>query len=230
MSENFIFLAAIQLMILLLAISIHESAHAWVAAMLGDPTAKDLGRITLNPLRHLDPFGSVVLPIMLIFGGIPVFGWGRPAPVLSAKLEQPRRDDLLVAAAGPAANLLLGITAAVVLWISLHVLGDEARDPALLTLLHDFEGGANLAHFPLIFTLIQFVYINSFMAIFHLLPVPPFDGGQILLQFLPPDWALKFDRVRPYGHLIVILLSFTPLLILVSVPVLIVLSLIINLG
>lgn len=230
MNETFIFLAAVQLMILLLAISIHESAHALVSDWLGDPTGKDLGRITLNPLPHLEPFGTVVLPIMLIVSGIPVFGWGRPTPVTSANLRHPARDSLLVAVAGPAANLLIATATSVILWISLHAIGDGARQAAMLTLVRDFERGADFAHFPLIFTLFQFAYINAFLAIFHLLPVPLFDGGEILLQFLPPDWALKFDRLRPYGHLIVILLSFTPLLILVSVPVLFVLSVIINLG
>jgi Zn-dependent protease len=230
MNENFIFLAAIQVLILLLAISIHESAHGWVAERCGDPTARSLGRISLNPLKHLDLFGSILLPIMLLIGGVPIFGWGRPAPVTSSNIQRRGRDEILVAVAGPAANLLIAVGASVALWVALRVAGDGAREAAYLTLLRDFESGANFAHFPLAFTLVQFAYINAFLAIFHLLPVPPFDGGQLMLHILPPDWALKLERVRPYGVLVVILLSFTPLLILVSVPVLIVLSLIINLG
>lgn len=230
MSEDFIFLAALQIMILLLAVSIHEAAHAWVAERCGDPTGSSLGRISLNPLKHLDPFGSIMLPIMLVVSGIPVFGWGRPVPVTSSNLKQPERDSLIVAGAGPAANLLLAVIGSFVLWISLHTLGEEAREAALLTLLRQFDTGISIAHFPVVFTLVQFVYINAFLAIFNLLPVLPFDGGQILLQYLPPDWAVKFARLRPYGGLIVIGLSFTPLLLVMSLPVLVVLSLIINLG
>ena len=230
MVENFIFLAAVQILILVLAISIHEAAHAWVAERCGDPTASSLGRISLNPLKHLDPFGSILLPIMLVLGGAPVFGWGRPSPVTTSNLKQPGRDALVVAAAGPAANLLFAVATSLVLWISLRILGDGAREAAYLTLLRQFDAGIDSAHFPLAFTLVQFAYINAFLAIFNFLPVLPFDGGQILLQFLPPDWALKFTRLRPYGGLIVIGLSFTPLLLVMSLPVLVVLSLIINLG
>jgi Zn-dependent protease len=230
MNENFIFLAAVQLMILLLAISVHESAHAWVAQLCGDETASTLGKITLNPMHHLDLFGSILLPIMLVISGVPVFGWGRPTQVVSGNLRRPGRDEIIVAAAGPAANLLIAIGASIVLWISLRTVGDGAREAAYLTLLRNFEAAASFDHFPLSFTLVQFAYINAFLAIFNLLPVPPFDGGQILLQILPPDWALKFAGLRPYGVLIVIGLAITNVLTLISLPVLVVLSVIINLG
>lgn len=227
--QNLLFVGGIQILILLLAISVHEAAHAWTALRQGDATAAELGRVTLNPLRHLDPVGSLLLPLLLVFAGGPVFGWARPTPVDARKLRDPRRDLLRVTAAGPLSNLLLSAAAAAVLAVVVRLLGPEAREVAYLSLLRDIEAASALPHFPLMFTLVQVAFLNGFLAVFNLIPIPPLDGGQILLQILPPDWARRVAAVRPFGFMIVLALAMLNVLSLLVLPIYVALSLIINL-
>ncbi len=225
MGTTVAFTVVVQLLLLLLSISAHEAAHAWVADRCGDSTARLLGRVSLNPLRHLDPFGSVLLPLLLaglpLLGAalqVPVFGWGRPPLVLVRNLRRPYWNSLAISAAGPAVNLLLAGLATVAVGIAAAVLGGDARKAAMATLVYQIdEGTGRLAGFPLMFTLVRLATINAFLAVFNLLPVPPLDGGQIALQTLPADWAEKLAGLRPYGLMIgmaMAMLWVVPLLVL----------------
>lgn len=223
----------VEILILLFAISAHESAHAWMADRCGDPTARQLGRVTLNPFKHLDPFGSVLLPLILFVAGAPMFGWARPTPVLTRNLRRPRRDGILVSAAGPLSNLAISLVSALMLAIAVRALpgGREAATTALQ--MNFFRDGAapvvGLHNFPLLFTLVQLSYLNGFLAIFNLVPIPPLDGGQIVIDLMPADWAQKFAALRPFGFMIVMGLGMFGVLSLASAPLVAGLWLIIHL-
>jgi Zn-dependent protease len=214
-----LFTALVQLLLLWLSISAHEAAHGWVAERCGDPTARLLGKVTLNPLRHLDLAGSVLLPAALLAFGLPVFfGWGRPAYWVTRNLRRPYWDSLVVRAAGPAANLLLALAAMAAVAVAIPALGEEARKAAALSIpfFGDEGAGARLAGFPLMFTLVRLAALNAFLAVFNLLPLPPLDGGQIALQLLPADWAAKLAAMRPFGFVIgLALFSFGVVAVLV---------------
>jgi Zn-dependent protease len=222
----------VEILILLFAISAHESAHAWMADRCGDPTARQLGRVTLNPFRHLDPFGSLLLPLILFVAGAPMFGWARPTPVVTRNLRRPRRDGILVSAAGPLSNLAISLASALLLAVAVRVL-PGGRETASVALQMNFfrDGGAaiGLANFPFLFTLVQLSYLNGFLAIFNLVPIPPLDGGQILTDLMPYDWAQKFAALRPFGFMIVMGLGMFGLLSLASAPLIAGLWLIIHL-
>ena len=228
MTSTAIFSVLVQLLLLWLAVSIHESAHAWTADFCGDPTARTLGRATLNPLRHVDLLGSLLFPGLLLMFGWPVFGWGRPAPVLEEKLRRPGRDGLLVASAGSLANLFVVGVATVAIVVMVRVLGPEARQAAFLTLIQQ-AGAERLRAFPVMFTLVRLASVNAFVAAFNLIPLPPLDGGQIALRLLPPDWAARLAAIRPYGFMIGVLaaVGLVPLLLL---PFYGILGLVINLS
>lgn len=174
------------------AIVFHEVAHGYVARLLGDPTAFALGRLSLNPLRHVDPVGTVVVPGMLALAHLPVFGWAKPVPVVAQRLNNPRRDMMLVAAAGPGTNLLLAAIGAVILGLVVRASGGTAAEGGVLAFI-----GLNL---------INFVAINVFLALFNLLPIPPFDGSHIVEGLLPRRWAAQFGRVRQLGFMLVLVL------------------------
>jgi Zn-dependent protease len=201
LTPNPVFIAAVQLLLLLLAVSVHGAAQAWMAALCGDPTASGLGGTSLNPLRHFDVLGSLLFPALLLAFGFPVFGWGRPLPVVDANLRRPGWDGILVALAGPAANLLLSAAAIVALIVSIHALGGEARQAAFGSLAFS-PGVDRLGSYPVMFTLVRMAAINTFVAAFQLVPLPPLDGGQIALRLLPPDWAARLAATRPYGFII----------------------------
>jgi Zn-dependent protease len=177
---------------LVIAIVFHEVSHGFVARALGDPTAHRLGRLSLNPIRHVDPFGTVILPAILKLSGLPVFGWAKPVPVQKALLRNPRRDMMLVAAAGPGSNLAMAVIGAV-----------------LLGLLLRFTGGGEATGLALGFlalNLLNFILINVFLALFNLLPVPPFDGGHIIEGLLPPRLAERYGELHKYALLVMIVL------------------------
>jgi Zn-dependent protease len=211
-TANFVFSAGVQILLLWLSVSAHEAAHAWVASRRGDETARLLGRLSLNPLRHLDFAGSVFLPLTLVAVGLPVLvGWGRPAPVLPQNLRRPGRDDVLVYAAGPLANLMLALLAAVALGVVVAVTGAHAT---AIDALGDLTGmaAAGKASFPAIFTLMHMATLNSILAAFHLIPLPPLDGGQIALRLFPPDWAAKLATLSLPGLMIGMVLGLFALL------------------
>ena len=236
MGTTLIFTAVVQLLLVLLSISAHEAAHAWVADRCGDSTARLLGRVSLNPLRHLDPFGSVLLPLLLAglpllspMLQVPVFGWGRPPLVLSRNLRRPYWNSLMVSAAGPAVNLLLAGLATIAVGFAAAAIGADARKAALATLVYQIDDGTGrLAGFPLMFTLVRLATINAFLAVFNLLPLPPLDGGQIALQTLPADWAEKLAGLRPYGLMIGMALAMLWVVPLLVLPFHFILLLVIN--
>jgi Zn-dependent protease len=201
LTPNLVFIAAVQLLLLLFAVSLHGAAQAWMAALCGDPTASQLGGTSLNPLRHFEVMGSLMFPALLLAFGFPLFGWGRPLPVVDANLRRPGWDGILVALAGPAANLLLSAAATVALIVGVHVLGAEARQAAFASLTNPL-GADKLGSFPVMFTLVRMASINACVAAFQLIPLPPLDGGQIALRLLPPDWAARLAAIRPYGFII----------------------------
>ena len=216
MTPDFLFSALVQVLLLWLAISIHEAAHAWAASRCGDATARELGRLSLNPLRHLDPLGSVLFPSLLLAFGWPLFGWGRTTPVVAKNLRRPFWHDLLVIAAGPAANLLVAGAATVAIVATLQAVGTEGREAAFQALFPP-TGGAKAGSFPLMFTLVRLAVINAGLAVFNLIPLPPLDGGQIALHLLPPDWSARLAAVRPYGFMIGVLaaVGLVPLLVVI---------------
>jgi Zn-dependent protease len=229
MDATFFFTAGVRYLILLFAISVHEAAHAWTADRLGDPTARGFGRTSLNPLRHLDLFGSILLPLLLLAFGTPAFfGWGRPAPVVAQNLRDPRRHDILVALAGPAANFLLAALATVAFAVAVDRAGVSGQQAAVLSLAHQESRAAGLAGFPVVYTLLHLAIVNAFLGVFNLIPVPPLDGGRIAYHLLPPDWAERLAAVRPYGFMIGMAVAMFNLVTLALLPFFFVLSLLIN--
>jgi Zn-dependent protease len=176
------------------AITLHEAAHGYVARHFGDPTAEALGRITLNPLRHIDPIGTVLVPAMLYLTAGPqfVFGWAKPVPVNFGNLRHPKRDMLWVAAAGPFANFAMAFLWMVALRLAV---GDDAVAS---------EGLARMAQIG--------VSVNLVLMALNLLPIPPLDGGRIAVSLLPTRAALAWSRLEPFGFIIIVVLMFTPLL------------------
>ena len=190
------------LLVLLVSLTIHESAHAWTANRLGDPTARRLGRISLNPAVHIDPIGTLLLPLVAFMAGGLIFGWAKPVPVNPLNLKNYRRDFLVIAAAGPASNVLLATAA------SLLMRAGPAGAAA--------SGGIASALFDIGFMVIQ---LNVLLAVFNMIPIPPLDGGNVLAGLLPGPLADGYDRaVRPYGFMILLVLMMTGTLSYVIVP------------
>jgi Zn-dependent protease len=192
---------------ILLAITFHEAAHGFVADRKGDPTAKYLGRLTLNPLAHIDPFGTILLPLMLYAGPLllagqpgPVFGYAKPVPVNFMNLRRPKADMVWVAAAGPLTNLGL----AVVSGLALRALGAFSG----VGLADGGGGGGFRIAQPIAEMLVYSVAINVFLMVFNLLPIPPLDGGRVLVGALPEAASRRVAALEPYGMMIVLLLIF----------------------
>ena len=200
---------AIQLAIILFAISFHESAHAWTALKFGDTTARDLGRISLNPIRHIDPVGSILVPIMLyVFSGM-IFGAAKPTPVDLRRTRNPRMANLAVSAAGPVSNLLL----ATIGIVALRIIG--ATDPSVMADLLEALRGRRFAAgalAPIAYVLFFFVLVNVSLAVFNLLPIPPLDGSGVVVSLVGAPAARIYATIAPFGFLILILLIVTPVL------------------
>lgn len=179
--------------VLLFSLTVHEMAHAVTADWFGDPTARRLGRISLNPAVHIDPVGTIMLPLLGLLAGGFVFGWAKPVPVNPANLKNHRQDFLVIAAAGPASNVLMAVAASLLLGLVPGGLGAS-------------EGMAGaMATFG--FAMVQ---LNLLLAVFNMLPIPPLDGGNVVAGILPEALAARYDRlVRPYGFVILIVLMAT---------------------
>jgi len=190
MNPNTLFQIATWLVPLIIAIVFHEVAHGLVARRLGDPTAEERGRLSLNPIRHVDPFGTIILPLILAISHAPIFGWAKPVPINYRRLRNPRRDMVLVALAGPGMNLLLAVLGAVVLAATLSL---SSNPNGLASAL--IAGNA-----------LNFVLINLFLALFNLLPIPPFDGGHVVQGLLPPPLATSFGKIGRYALLVLVVL------------------------
>jgi len=190
----------IRIFVLLFALSVHEAAHAWAALKLGDPTAYRLGRITLNPIPHIDPIGTIIFPLMLIVMRAPfLFGYAKPVPVNPLNLRNPKRDNLLISAAGPLSNL----TVAFLAFMGMIIL--KYLDPNVFV----SRGGFS---YLILLILYNFIILNVILATFNLIPVPPLDGSGVLMGFLSDEAAQKYDQIRPYGMIIIIVLWFTGVL------------------
>jgi Zn-dependent protease len=211
---EFITKVSVRAIPILSAITLPEVAHGWMARCFGDRTAEMLGRLSLNPLRHIDPVGTLLVPGLLLFIGAPVFGWAKPVPVATGGLRKPRTAAIVVALAGPAANLLMAA-----MWCA--VLAAIARSNVYETLDYWIEFMAQAG-----------IVINVMLAVLKLLPIPPLDGGRIVATLLPPRAAVRFERVEAFGLLIVlglvVLPPFQPLLRLLFEPSLRAIGFVIN--
>ena len=180
--------------VLLFSLTVHEMAHAWTADRLGDPTARLLGRVTLNPIAHIDPIGTILFPLIAIVTGVPILGWAKPVPVNVRQLRNDRRDYMLVAAAGPASNIVMAVAAAALIAlvpVSALVIGEPTVSAPLARLLT------------------VMVRLNVLLAVFNMLPIPPLDGGNVLSGLLPRDAARLLDYIRPYGFIVLYALILT---------------------
>ena len=187
---------------ILLAITVHEVAHGWVADRLGDRTARLAGRLTLNPIKHIDPIGTLILPLaMYAFTGF-VFGWAKPVPVDPRNLTSPRRDMAFVAVAGPASNLIMAFGWAVLMALGVHGMGQGSWYGEPLALMAQIG-----------------VFVNLLLMVFNLLPIPPLDGGRVLVSAVPPRIAAQIERIEPFGFIILLVLLFTGVLSMTILPI-----------
>ncbi len=192
----------LQLSVLFFSVIIHEVAHGYIAYKRGDSTAKQLGRLTLNPVSHIDIFGSILLPLVLLIANAPVFGWAKPVPVNPARLYKPKTDMLWVSLAGCAANFLLAIAAA---------LG--------MLLIRNFATSDMSVLIPAYQILQTILIINIVLPVLNLIPIPPLDGSRIVYYLLPTELAVKYDSISPYGFFIIFALLFTGILWKIISPV-----------
>lgn len=183
------------MIVLISSLSVHEAAHAFTADRLGDPTARHLGRLSINPAVHIDPIGTLLFPLIAFLTNVPLIGWAKPVPVDPRHLKHPKRDFAIVAAAGPVSNLLMATLAAVLLAV---IPGPAPGDIAARAVIR-----------PAFQLLDLFVYVNVLLAVFNMIPVPPLDGGNVLLGVLPPGPARVVEQLRPYGFLILYALMLT---------------------
>jgi Zn-dependent protease len=209
---------AIQLAVILFAISFHESAHAWTAWKLGDTTAKDLGRISLNPIRHLDPFGSVLLPALMyiLSSGRMIFGAAKPTPVDLRNTRNPRLANLLVSAAGPVSNFLLATVSLAALLAIKQGAPNVIVDLALAIQGDRFASGTMA---PVTYVLFQFTVVNVLLGVFNLIPIPPLDGSGVVVSLFGGSVARAYMTIAPFGFMILILLLWSGFLSRILRPV-----------
>jgi Zn-dependent protease len=192
---------------------VHESAHAWMANRCGDPTARMLGRITLNPIKHIDPVGTILLPAIAMISHFPVIGWAKPTPVDSRHFKNPVRDDILTSLAGPASNLLVASGSVV----GLAIIANTSQLGRALVHGYAAESGSLLV--PITVLLYEFMYINVLLAAFNVIPIPPLDGSHVLRHFLPESMRRAYDMAGMIG-LVLLFLVGGPIIRFLMTPVL----------
>ena len=190
--EHYISLLSVSILPLLFAITVHEAAHGYVAYLLGDPTARILGRLTLNPVKHIDLMGTIIVPIalLMVHAGI-IFGWAKPVPINLRNLSKPRRDSLLVALAGPMANFFMAITWAIIIKIGVFLLARNL--PGALAIYAMGVVG---------------IQLNLVLMVFNLLPLPPLDGAHIISSLLPSKLAMQYERIASFGLPVLLVLVY----------------------
>jgi Zn-dependent protease len=204
---------AIQFAVFLFSLSIHEASHAWMSDRCGDHTARYLGRVTLNPIPHLDPIGTILFPLLGAITHFPLIGWAKPVPFNPAHLKNPRRDQIFISIAGPAANILAGGTAFALLAV-LKLSSLRVHD-----LINNGWIGANESFLiPILLMLYYAMIINLALAFFNIIPIPPLDGHWILYGLLPPGAAASFERMGSYGFIILYALMFMGLFKFILIP------------
>jgi Zn-dependent protease len=183
---------------ILIAITFHEVSHGYVAYKLGDPTAKFVGRLTLNPLAHIDLFGTIILPLMLMLLHFPPFGYAKPVPINAMNFRNPRQGMAISAAAGPVTNMLLAV-ASFMVWKGL-IIPLASLSPSTLTdtVLHPFE-----------LIMQSSIMVNVVLAVFNMIPIPPLDGGRVFIGLLPQRYAVYFSKIEPFGFIIVVIFLYT---------------------
>jgi Zn-dependent protease len=195
-----------QMIAFLFAISVHESAHAWTASRCGDPTARMLGRVSLNPIRHIDPIGTIVLPVVAAISGFPLLGWAKPTPVDPRNFRNPMMDDILTSVAGPVSNFIVA-TGALLLLGGISLSSDSGRSLVLGLVSGGSGAGSDSVLAPLAVLLFELMIINIVLAVFNLIPVPPLDGSHVLRHFLSEPVRLIYDRIGIFGLLALVYLG-----------------------
>ncbi len=189
-SSSYVIYVIISILCFVPAIVLHEVAHGFAAARLGDPTAKSRGRLSLNPLKHVDPFGTVILPMLLMLMGGPVFGYAKPVPYNPMYFENVRRGEAIVGLAGPAANLLMALVGAAVAWAFVPMLSSSVASPLL---------NSDLFYYFYVLFLPQFILINLYLMFFNLIPIPPLDGSSVIALFLNDRMLRKYYQIQQYA-------------------------------
>jgi Zn-dependent protease len=198
---------AIQFAVLLFSLSVHEASHAWMADRRGDYTARYLGRVTLNPLAHIDPIGTVLFPILQFFTHLPLIGWAKPVPINSIHLKNPHKDQIYISLAGPGSNFLAGSIALFILLVVKHLSAEAFICINYMAATMQIPAGQSIL-IPILGMLYFLVIINYALAIFNLIPIPPLDGHWILYGLLPAKGAAALERFGSYGFFILYALMF----------------------
>ena len=208
----------IRFAVLLFSLSIHEAAHAWMADRRGDYTARYMGRVSLNPVVHIDPIGTIVFPLMSFIMGFPLIGWAKPVPVNPMHLKDPARDHILISLAGPASNLIACACAlSILLFMKWFVTG---ADSVIITMAFRMDvAGVESIIAPIVVILFWMMFINLLLAIFNLLPIPPLDGHWVVAGLLPPAASESFQRIGAYGIFILYGLMFLGIFRILMIPI-----------
>jgi len=209
MFQNIIQMIGVVVIPLLFAITLHEAAHGWVASKLGDKTALMLGRVSFNPVRHIDIFGTILLPLAMIVLRFPmVFGWAKPVPITKENFKKPRRDMALVAASGPLANLLMAFLWAFIAKIDIWITGNTFYTHGMTTSAESY-----------LYMVSNYgIMINCLLLVLNLIPIPPLDGSRIISSLLPPRIAATYERIEPYGIYILLALIIFRILNFILLP------------
>jgi Zn-dependent protease len=209
---------AIQFAVLLFSLSIHEASHAWMADRLGDYTARYLGRVTLNPIPHIDPIGTIVFPLLQFFVNFPLIGWAKPVPINPIHLRKPHRDQMFISLAGPISNLIAGFTAFAILVI-LKLSWPEARGfIEVMTIIGHIPGNDSILA-PILGIIFYAMVINILLALFNIIPIPPLDGHWVLYALLPTSAAATLERMGSYGFILLYALMILGAFKFILIPV-----------